>query len=216
MRFVMAPFLALALFTAGCDKHSTPASQAKEPQITSAQVDHPGEEEPTGTLDRSKAGTAMPDTVFEGPNGQAVHLVDFKGAPLLVNLWATWCGPCVAEMPALDSLAEQQGAKLQVIVVSQDSQGRAVVDPWWAKQKFKRLKPYIDAKSDLGFAFDTGMVPTTILYDGDGKEIWRVLGAENWTGKEAAALIGEALLHATTLPDREISSASHMEPPAHL
>jgi thiol-disulfide isomerase/thioredoxin len=193
----MAPFLALILAVGGCDKQSDPAPQApalkQAAEAPPATPSSEGEEGPLGTLDRSKAGTPMPDKAFEAPNGQPVHLADFKGAPLLVNLWATWCGPCVAEMPALDEIAETQGAKLQVIVVSQDSQGRAIVDPWWAKHSFKRLKPYIDAKSDLGFAFSTGMVPTTVLYDAAGKEVWRVIGAEDWAGADAAALIAEGI-----------------------
>lgn len=132
----------------------------------------------------------MPTVVFEDSKGAPAKLSDFKGKPLLVNLWATWCGPCVAEMPTLDALAGREGARVQVIVISQDS-SRNLVDAWWAKRSLPHLKPYLDAKSDLGFAYNTGMLPTTILYDAQGKEVWRVIGGMNWDGPRATALLAQ-------------------------
>ena len=180
----------LALLTGGCDTQSSPAPQES---MAASRADPAPDTEESGTVDIASRGTPAPDTVFEGPKGEPVRLADFKGRPVLVNLWATWCGPCKAEMPTLDALAERQKAKLQVIVVSQDIKGRAVVGPWWTTQNFKLLQPYIDAKSDLGFAFNTGMVPTTVLYDKDGKEVWRVIGAMNWDGPRANTLMAEVL-----------------------
>jgi thiol-disulfide isomerase/thioredoxin len=181
---------------AGCDRQSATEPQASAAadaakSSTTAPEPQTGGPELTGTLDISKRGSPMPETVFAGPMGEPVKLAAFIGKPLLVNLWATWCGPCVAEMPTLDALAARAPDKLQVIVVSQDGQGRALVDPWWAQQNFKLLKPYIDEKSDLGFAFGTGMVPTTVLYDAAGKEVWRVVGAMDWDGPRANTLMAE-------------------------
>jgi thiol-disulfide isomerase/thioredoxin len=191
----MAPLLGMAVMIAGCgDKQSTPTPQAGEPYSSREPApDAPSEPEAAGTLDITHRGEAMPTILFEGPTGSKVKLADFKGKPLLVNLWATWCGPCVAEMPTLDALAVREAARLQVMVVSQDGEGRAKVDLWWAKQSFKLLKPYLDAKSDLGFAFNTGMVPTTVLYDAEGKEVWRVIGAMDWDGPRANTLISGVL-----------------------
>jgi sugar (pentulose or hexulose) kinase len=95
-------------------------------------------------------------------------------------------------MPTLDAVAGREAERLQVIVVSQDNE-RAKVDAWWAKQSFKSLKPYLDKNSDLGFAFATGMVPTTVLYDAEGKEVWRVIGGMNWDGPRANTLLAETL-----------------------
>src|SRR3546814_7902270 len=94
----------------------------------------------------------------------------------LVNLWATWCGPCVIEMPVLDKLAVEQGGKMQVLTISQDSQGKEVVSPFFKQRKFAALQPYIDAENQFGFHYASGMLPTTVLYDSDGKEVVRVLG----------------------------------------
>jgi thiol-disulfide isomerase/thioredoxin len=175
-----------ALVLGACDRQSGPAPQP-DAEITSA----PGEE-PAGKLDISQRGKGMPAVAFEGPAGEKVRLADFKGKPLLVNLWATWCGPCIAEMPTLDALAEREGGRLRVLVVSQDI-ARDKVDAWWARQKLPQLQPYLDRNSDLGFAFATGVVPTTILYDADGKEVWRVIGGMDWNGPRANTLLAETL-----------------------
>ncbi len=176
-----------AVLLGGCDKQSpsTPQPKADEASIAT-------EPEQAGKLDISHRGEAMPVVVFEDPNGAKFSLSELRGKPLLVNLWATWCGPCVAEMPTLDALGGREAERLQVIVVSQDN-SRALVDGWWAKRNFKQLKPYLDSKNDLGFAFETGVLPTTVLYDTAGKEVWRVVGGMNWDGPRANTLLAEAL-----------------------
>jgi thiol-disulfide isomerase/thioredoxin len=176
-----------AVLLAGCDKQSAPAPQPKASEAPTT-----GGAEQAGKLDISHRGEAMPAVVFEDPNGTKFSLSELRGKPVLVNLWATWCGPCVAEMPTLDTLAGREAERLQVIVVSQDN-SRALVDGWWTKRSFKKLKPYLDSRNDLGFAFETGVLPTTVLYDAAGKEIWRVVGGMNWDGPRANTLLAEAL-----------------------
>jgi len=112
---------------------------------------------------------------------------------LLVNLWATWCAPCVAEMPTLDALAQTQKGRLQVIVVSQDMTGRKDVDPFFAKYKFKMLQPYLDKDNALPLALKSQTLPVTIFYDSNGKERWRVSGGMDWTGQGASQLVEGSL-----------------------
>jgi thiol-disulfide isomerase/thioredoxin len=145
-----------------------------------------------GKLDRSHAGTAAPSSPFEDPNGDEVSLADFAGKPLLLNLWATWCAPCVTEMPTLDALARREGKRLNVLALSQDREGAAKVGPFFAKHGFKTLEPYLDPKSDMLFAAQADTLPTTIYYDARGKEVWRIVGTEDWTGPKAAGLLKEA------------------------
>jgi thiol-disulfide isomerase/thioredoxin len=177
---------------AGCDKQSTstPQAQGESKSESGAPAAKP---EAQGTLDISHRGEDAPDVKFNAPDGSEVTLANFKGKPVLVNLWATWCGPCVAEMPTLDALAARQADKLTVLTVSQDMQGKEIVDKWWAKQSYKLIAPYLDQENNLGFAFNTGMVPTTVLYDKDGKEIWRVIGGMDWDGPRANTLMAEAV-----------------------
>ena len=180
------------LFVAGCDKQSADTAQA--PGELAGNTGEPATKpEASGTLDISHRGEDAPDIKFAAPDGSEVTIASFRGKPVLVNLWATWCGPCVAEMPTLDALAARQADKLIVLTVSQDMQGRKLVDDWWAKHSFKIIAPYIDQENGLGFAFNTGMVPTTVLYDRDGKEMWRVIGGMNWDGPRANTLMAEAV-----------------------
>lgn len=182
----MRPVIALllgSLAVAGCDRQSAqepqakPAAPYKEPELT-------------GTLDISHRGKRAPAETFLDPAYKPVTLAAFKGKPVLVNLWATWCGPCVREMPMLDGLAEQAGDKLKVLTVSQDREG-VDIGPTFVKGRFKHLERYRDPESKLGFAFATGMLPTTILYDAQGKEVWRVIGAMDWNGPRANTLLAE-------------------------
>jgi thiol-disulfide isomerase/thioredoxin len=150
---------------------------------------------PTGRLDRSHAGTAAPDLAFQGPDGQPARLAAFRGRPLLVNLWATWCGPCVVEMPSLDALAGRQPADrgVQVVAISQDStDGRQKVSDFFARNRFQHLQPYLDTEMGLMFGLGLDTLPTTILYDSQGREVWRMVGMAEWQSDRIARLLLEA------------------------
>lgn len=186
---------------AACDRQSQPAGQggnaSEEARPTSGEAAGPGSAakgEFSYTLDRSKAGTPAPDLAFQAPGGGDATLKDFAGKPLLVNLWATWCAPCVAEMPALDAVAASYGPqRLTVLTISQDSGGDKAVKPFFAAHKLPHLKAWTDVENNLGFHYATSMLPTTVLYDADGKEILRVIGAMDWTSAEGRKLIDEAV-----------------------
>jgi thiol-disulfide isomerase/thioredoxin len=130
--------------------------------------------------------------LFQDPTGKTARLADFRGKPVLVNLWATWCAPCVVEMPSLDALAARE-PRLKVLALSQDLEGKAKVDPFFAERRFSKLEPFIDAELGMMTSLGVGTLPTTILYDGEGREVWRITGLEDWTGSRAKALIEEAL-----------------------
>ncbi|MET0240168.1 MAG: TlpA disulfide reductase family protein [Sphingobium sp.] len=145
-------------------------------------------------IDRSHAGTDAPDFIFGDAKGKDVSLARFKGKPVLVNLWATWCGPCVAEMPMLDKVAADYAGKgLAVLIVSQDTGEPALVDAFLAKRSLPHLSAYRDPENQLGFHYATGLLPTTVLYDRDGKEVARVAGAMDWSGEEGRAMIEDLL-----------------------
>ncbi|SIN59700.1 Thiol-disulfide isomerase or thioredoxin [Parasphingorhabdus marina DSM 22363] len=146
-----------------------------------------------GKLDISKRGSPVVDTPFQAPDGSTVRLSDFTGQPFLVNIWATWCAPCIVEMPMLDELAMREKGRLQVLVVSQDIQGKEKVDPFFERANFRMLEPYIDSENGLSFGFGSGLMPTTVLYDAEGKEVWRVVGAMEWDGPRAAMLLADTL-----------------------
>ena len=141
-------------------------------------------------IDRSRAGAPLPAVTFHDPEGEETSLDAFKGKPLLVNLWATWCAPCVKELPTLDALADQSGAP-HVLALSQDMSAQAKVEAFLAEKKIS-LEPYHDPEMAMSTALGATILPTTILYGSDGREVWRYTGDLDWTGSEAAALLAEA------------------------
>ena len=184
---VCLPLLAL-LVVAGCDKPKPKPEQAN----ASAQAGAP-ELGPNGNiLDRSHKGEAMPAMPFSAPGGAPATLTAFRGRPVLVNLWATWCGPCVKELPALDALAKSEAGKVKVIAVSQDLGGDKQVQPFWKAHGMRNLVAYTDPKMALMNALKIDVLPTTILYDSRGREVWRVIGGKDWTSADAAKLLAEA------------------------
>jgi thiol-disulfide isomerase/thioredoxin len=190
------PGLVFGLALAGCDRQKAAAPQGGAPQAAnaSAAAAPAAEAYPTGRLDRSHAGTPAPDVPFEDGEGQPARLSAFRGRPLLVNMWATWCGPCVVEMPSLDALAARESASLQILAVSQDSDdnARAKVGDFFRAHRFTRLEPYLDRTMGLMTGLHLEELPTTILYDAEGREVWRMTGMADWQGARAAALLREA------------------------
>jgi thiol-disulfide isomerase/thioredoxin len=189
----------VCLLISGCDRQSAAPEQASRQSDAAGSTDgdtpppppHPGKL--SGRLDISQRGAAAPEVSFIAPDGSAARLADFRGRPVLLNLWATWCAPCVVEMPMLDALARREGKRLTVLAVSQDLDGMTKVAPFFARAKFARLQPYSDPQAGLGLGLQAASLPLTILYDSEGKEVWRVIGAMDWNGARAAALLAETL-----------------------
>lgn len=170
-----------ALLTAGCDRQGAKQSQAGA--VTEAEPGRPG-------LSRAGAGTPAPDLSFIDGDGVETSLAAFKGRPVLVNLWATWCAPCVKELPTLDTLADRPGAPL-VMALSQDMADPAQVRAFFAERNIA-LEAYQDREMAMSSALGVQILPTTILYDGQGKEVWRFTGDLDWAGPKAAELLKEA------------------------
>ncbi len=136
----------------------------------------------------------MPELRFEDAAGNTLALADLKGKPVLLNLWATWCAPCVVEMPLLDELATELGDEVKVLTISQDIRGAEVVTPFFAERNFENLEPWLDPEADLAVQFTQGgLMPTTILFDAEGKELFRVAGDYEWNSEDAIAEIREAI-----------------------
>ncbi len=174
----------------GCDRKSPAPEQANTVAAISPDEAAPaGPAVPTSHLDRSHRGAAMPTVAFQTLDGRPATLAQFRGKPLLVNLWATWCAPCLKEMPTLDVLAARGTVRL--LPVSQDLDGAAKVKPYFAKVGLKALQPALDPKLGLSLAYQANL-PTSILYDSAGKEVWRYTGGLDWTGTEAKGLLAEA------------------------
>ena len=149
---------------------------------------------PVKGVDRSRKGQPAPDATFNDPDGGEISLAEFKGVPTLVNLWASWCAPCVKELPTLDALAQrhEKDGDLGVVAVSQDSAPHGSVVAFLDKLKVTRLGAFHDPKMGLSGALGVEVMPTTVLYDAQGREVWRYIGDLDWSGAEAARLLAEA------------------------
>jgi thiol-disulfide isomerase/thioredoxin len=185
MRPLLIP-LVLALAAAGCDRPSPPAAQDNGTAPDEVVADAAAAGIAKG-IDRSHRGEAAPAHRFAGPDGET-SLAAFRGKPVLVNLWATWCAPCIKELPTLDALAAK--GSVRVVALSQDTDA-AKARAFLQARGFKALPAYTDPDMRwLGGV--TSNLPTTILYDAEGREVWRWLGDADWTGAEATAALAEA------------------------
>jgi thiol-disulfide isomerase/thioredoxin len=133
-----------------------------------------------GEFIAESAPQPAPVTAFTDTDGNPASFADFKGKPVVVNLWATWCKPCLKEMPSLDSLQSALDDKLVVAAISEDHGGAERVGPFVAAMGLKKLKIYLDPQSDVGHAFHVRGLPTSIVIDRAGRVVGRVEGAAEW------------------------------------
>lgn len=133
---------------------------------------------------------ALPDLHFADAEGKVKRLADFRGRVLVLNYWATWCGPCVEEMPSLSRLqAKLGGDRFAVLAVSVDREGLPVVGPFLEKIAVKNLAIYTDRTGATMRALGVRGLPTTMIIDGEGREAGRIEGMANWDSPEAEALV---------------------------
>jgi thiol-disulfide isomerase/thioredoxin len=141
-------------------------------------------------LTTESAGKPAPTAGFVDANGKAMTLADFKGQPVLVNLWATWCAPCKKEMPTLAALQKAYEGKIKVVALSIDKEGQTAEAKAFIAQNAP-LAFYQDASMKAPFAFDPPAqgFPTTIFYGADGIEQARLVAEADWSSPEARAVV---------------------------
>lgn len=142
-------------------------------------------------VDRSHKGQPFPNVKFLDEEDKPMGYDALRGVPTLVNLWATWCAPCVKELPTLEALSKQKNPNLYVAPINQDMAPRASVEAFMVGHKLD-LPIYRDPKMTVSGALGAEVLPTSILFDANGREVWRYVGDMDWTSPEAAKLLAEA------------------------
>jgi len=138
-----------------------------------------------------RIGDVLQDAPLEGLNGPSRQLAAYRGRPLIINVWASWCGPCVAEMSSLERLAwHDELPPFAVIGISTDddaAQARAFL-----QRSHATLSQFIDRDQQWENRLGAGTIPLTVLVDADGRVVDKIHGMHDWDAPEALQLIGRA------------------------
>ncbi len=133
---------------------------------------------------------ALPGFTFTDEAGREHSVADFAGQVLVINLWATWCPPCVAEMPTLDRLQEKLGGiGVRVLALSQDRGGAPVVARFYERTAVKHLGVWLDPRGAAARALGARGLPTTLIVNREGREAMRLAGEAEWDSPEMVAFI---------------------------
>ena len=160
-----------------------PARIEKVPQAPAASSASPN----LGQFTALPAPLPAPALAFTTRDGATKQLADFKGKLVLVNLWATWCGPCVEEMPSLQRLQTQLGDKLTILAISEDRQGETAVAPFLAKNGIQHLAIFLDPKSAATNELGAQGLPSSYLIARDGTIVGKEEGGAAWDSAEMLA-----------------------------
>ncbi len=146
-------------------------------------------------LTEIEAPPTQPSMEFKTFDGETMRLTNYKGQVILLNVWATWCAPCLKEMPSLSQLQTlRSGPEFQVVTISLD---RTAEDAklWLEDKNITNLTPWHDKSFGLNAAIKAPGLPMSILYDRTGREIARLPGDAQWDSAEALALIDYLVLN---------------------
>ena len=138
-------------------------------------------------------GRLLPDVVMAGLNGPHKPLSSYRGRPLIINVWASWCGPCRKEAASLERLAwSEAGSRYTVIGISTDDDRNAALK--WLRHSNATISHYIDSgpRWTLEHMLGASSIPVTVLVDAKGRVVARFRGARDWDSAESIRLIERA------------------------
>ncbi len=167
--------------------HSEASSDGADACLASGQV--------FKNFQSTRSKPPVPDTKFLAEDGSERSLSDYLGKGIVLNFWATWCAPCVREMPQLDRLAALvRGNGIDVLAISEDRKGMELAPKFYKKNKLNDLPVLVDQKSGLLRALKIKGLPSTILINPQGQEIGRVTGIAEWDSIEIVDFLRNCLV----------------------
>ncbi len=138
-----------------------------------------------------ETGAILREATMQGLSGPSRKLSEFRGKPLIINVWASWCGPCRSEMGSLERLFwRYEGSKFSMIGISTDDypdKAKAFL-----QQSPTSFSHFIDSKLMLENMLGANRIPLTVLVDTQGRVVGKYYGSKDWDSPEARALIGKA------------------------
>jgi thiol-disulfide isomerase/thioredoxin len=186
--FALGAGVLAALLIKGADGGREGIVQQTQTRIASADI---------GKLIRRSEPQPIPDLAFKDADGRLHHLSEWRGKVVLLNLWATWCAPCAAEMPSLDRLqAKLGGDKFAVLAISQDRTGPDKPASFFAKEGIKHLALYNDSASAALAGLKASGLPLSIILNREGLEIARQLGPAEWDSPGVVAKVEGIFINA--------------------
>jgi thiol-disulfide isomerase/thioredoxin len=135
-----------------------------------------------------KIGQVVPDAMLKGLNGHSRRLSEFRGRPLLINVWASWCGPCKQEMASLERLAWGELAQqFDVIGISTDDDLSEAAG--WLERSHSTISQFIDTRREMENILGASRIPLTVLVGADGRVLDKIYGAREWDTPQALQLL---------------------------
>ena len=140
---------------------------------------NPSEKPPLGK------GVSAPNFSLPDLEGKTVSLTDFKGKVVLLNIWATWCAPCVAEMPSMEKLYQElKGEDFELLAISVDEEGAEAVKPFMEKHKLS-FPVLLDTKGEIKNLYQATGVPESFIIDKNGMIVEKIIGPRDWADSVA-------------------------------
>jgi peroxiredoxin len=133
---------------------------------------------------KPRVGEAPPDFLLPNVDGNLVHLGSFKGKVIFLNFWATWCRPCIQEMPWMESIYQRlKGREFQMLAVSIDEQGKETVRPFMEKYSLT-LPVLLDRDKKISALYGITGIPETFIINKQGVVDLKIIGPQRWTEKK--------------------------------
>ncbi len=134
--------------------------------------------------------TTAPDLKFTDAAGKPLSLASYRGSGLVVNVWATWCGPCVAELPTFAAISQSLAkSKILVLPISVDMDGLKTVQAFYTSHDIKNLPILLDPTGDAPALLNTDGIPVSIIVNPEGKLVGRLDGSASWNSPATVALL---------------------------
>jgi len=144
-----------------------------------------------GTPGEVQIGGTLREATLQGLNGASRRLAEYRGRPLLINVWASWCGPCVEEMASLERLAWQDDRiAFAVIGISTDDYPERALA--FLKRSNATIRHFIDRGLQMENMLGASTIPLTVLVDANGRVVDKIYGARQWDSRESLQLISRA------------------------